>query len=88
MAKTDRSSSVTNRRNDSVAHSVVGRWLPPGIIFSVDIANINATFVQSSTATDLDVAEARAEALALTSGKPCRVSIEGKEYKVYSRGQG
>lgn len=88
MAKTDRSSSVTNRRNDSVAISVVGRYLPPGIVFSIDIAQSGASFVRSSTATDLDVAEARAEALALSSGKPCRVSIEGAEYKVYSRGQG
>jgi hypothetical protein len=87
MAKTDNTSKTTNRRQDIVA-GTLGLVGTGDIVYGIDIARTNASFVRASTATDLDDAEATAAALAATTGNPVRVTVNGAEYRVFHRGLG
>ena len=88
MAKTDGSSKSTNRDTKSIANSVSKDPVSGPPTIAVDIALTGASFTRSSVQTDLDDAITVAIALAASSGKPTRVTLNGVEYQVFSRSQG
>jgi hypothetical protein len=90
MAKDQTSTgTVTNRKLAGIANSVLKDPIGSAqIVIAVDIALTDSNFTRSSVAANLDAAEATAIALATNSGRPTRVTINGAEYQVYSRGKG
>ncbi len=88
MAKNQSSTGPTNRKIEGVANSVLSSPISGPPVIAIDIALRDATFTRNSIAATLDAAEATAIALAQSSGKPTRVTINSAEYQVYSRGQG
>jgi hypothetical protein len=88
MGKNETSTGSTGRKVTAVANQVLKDPISGPPVIAVDIALNNASFTRSSIATTLDGAEATAIALAQSSGKPTRVTINGAEYQVYSRGNG
>jgi hypothetical protein len=88
MGKDQTSTGATNRKVVSVANQVLKDPISGPPVIAIDIALTDANFTRSSIATTLDAAEATAIALATTSGRPTRVTINGGEYQVYSRGTG
>jgi len=65
-----------------------GKAFLPTSVIAVDIALSNSNFTRFSVQTDLDTAESVADALALSTKLPTRVTIDGAVFKVFTRGGG
>jgi hypothetical protein len=88
MAKTDNTSTSTNRNQLNVSLNVSGKASNGAPVIAIDIAQDGVSFTRVSTSTDLDAASDTATALSLSSGKPTRVTMNGGVYAVYTRNGG